>query len=53
MLNDNGLRHGAAGSIHMLADIVAWANNRGVEPKGVTTMDCSGMDKGAVRKKIG
>ena len=28
---DNGLRHGAAGSVHRLADAVAWANNRNIE----------------------
>lgn len=36
---DNGLRHTDTDSTHILADIVAWANNRGIEPDGVVVLD--------------
>ena len=38
-VKDNNLRHTHAGDAHMLADIVAWGNNRNKEPKGVISID--------------
>jgi len=36
---DLGWHHAAAGSAHMLADIVAWANSHGREPAGTVSLD--------------
>ncbi len=40
-LKDNGLRHDGPKYVHILADIIAWANNRGIEPSGVVFFDIS------------
>ncbi len=34
-----GLKYKNPGRVHVLSDVIAWANNNGVEPKGVITMD--------------
>lgn len=39
IIKDSGLRYAAAGYAHDLADAVAWANNRNMEPKGVSSAD--------------
>ena len=39
IVKDGGLRYAAAGRVHDLADAVAWANNRNVEPEGVVSAD--------------
>ena len=36
---DAGLKHTQRGDAYVLSDIVAWANNRGLEPRGVVVMD--------------
>ena len=36
---DGGLNHKDADDAHMLADIVAWANNKNKEPAGAISMD--------------
>ena len=38
-VKSSGLKPTNAGDAHMLADIVAWANNRSIEPDGVITLD--------------
>ena len=41
MIRDAGLKHGEEGDAHMLADAIAWANNKGMEPQGVISEDLS------------
>lgn len=36
---DNGLKVGHAGTTHDFADVVAWGNNCGMEPAGVSSYD--------------
>ena len=38
---DTNLRYVYKGSAYDLSDVVAWCNNRGLEPKGVITLDIS------------
>ena len=38
-LKQNGLRYADAGQVHHLADLIAFANNRGWEPRGVRHAD--------------
>lgn len=46
----NGLKHDLPGSAHDLADIVAWANNRCMEPEGVVSIELTGTIKGYLKK---
>ncbi len=52
LAKDVGLRYGAAGNVHMLADIVAWANNRCQEPDGVISIDIRDAIKRKIMKKF-
>lgn len=38
-VNDRGLRRASPGPAYMLADILAWANSHGREPKGAVHLD--------------
>ena len=40
-IRDVGLKQDPAGDAHAIADIVAWANNKGTEPSGVIPLDMS------------
>ena len=44
-IKGNGLRPANVGDAHILADIVAWANNRNVEPEGVIMLDLANVFK--------
>jgi len=39
IVKEGGLTHGNTGSAYYLADVVAWANNHGMEPRGVIHLD--------------
>lgn len=52
MIKDNGLKHDSPGSAHDLADVVAWANNRCVEPKGVIPIDLTEELKNSLEKTL-
>lgn len=52
MIKYNGLKHDRPGSAHDLADIVAWANNRCMEPKGVVSIDLTGAIKNRLKKTL-
>lgn len=52
MIKYNGLKHDEPGSAHDLADIVAWANNRCMEPEGVVSIDLTGAIKGYLKKTL-
>ena len=40
-IRDAGLKRDPVGDAHAIADIVAWANNKGAEPSGVIQMNLS------------
>jgi len=42
IVKENGLQYGKTGPAYHLADVVAWANNRGTEPRGTTAADLTG-----------
>lgn len=52
MIKYNGLKCGNPGSAHDLADIVAWANNRYVEPEGVVSIDLTEELKNSLEKTL-
>ena len=38
-VRDNGLKYTDRGYAHTISDIIAWANNNGLEPKGAIALD--------------
>lgn len=38
-IKSNGLQHAGEGDAYALSDIIAWANNRGLEPRGTCSVD--------------
>ena len=52
LAKDVGWRYGDAGSAHMLADIVAWANSHGREPVGVVSLDLTDSIYEQMIKKV-
>jgi len=42
IVKENGLQYGKTGPAYHLADVVAWANNRGTEPGGTIAADLTG-----------
>lgn len=50
MIKYNGVNHDRPGSAHDLADIVAWANNRYMEPKGVVSINLTDEIKNHLKK---
>lgn len=40
-VHDQGWHRASPGSAHGLADVLAWANRRGIEPKGAVRLDIS------------
>ena len=48
----NGLKRGYPGDAHMLADIVAWSNNRGREPAGVMPIDLRDNLEAEMKKRF-
>ena len=38
-LSDIGLQHTTPSHAHKIADAIAWANNRNIEPRGVRRLD--------------
>ena len=49
---DNGLRYSKKGDMHTLSDIVAWANNKNREPKGVISMDLTTLLEVELKKVL-
>jgi len=49
---ENGLRCTDGRDAHMLADLVAWSNNRGREPEGVVSVNLADAIKAEMRKKF-
>ncbi len=49
---DTGLRYTEVGDAHMLADIVAWANNKNIEPDGVIAMDLRDIIERRLKKEL-
>jgi len=52
IVRENGLRHGNTGSAYHLADVVAWANNRGMEPRGVIPLDLTDRIRAELAKAL-
>jgi len=52
IVRENGLRHGNAGSAYHLADVVAWANNHGMEPRGVIRLDFTDRIRAELAKAL-
>ena len=52
-VKSNGLKFDRPGSTHMLADIVAWSNNRGKEPIGVESVDLRALLKVELGRRFG
>ncbi len=52
LAKDIGVKHDMAGNVHMLADIVAWANNRCQEPDGVVPIDVRDAIKSRMMKNL-
>lgn len=52
-VKSNGLERGDPGDAHMLADIVAWSNNNGREPAGVSSVDLRDYLESELRKRFG
>ena len=49
---DNGLKYTDPGYAHIISDIIAWANNNELEPKGVIVMDLSHEIESELRKAL-
>ena len=49
-VDDCGWRRSRPGSAHALADILAWSNNRGREPRGAVRLDLSDLLEGRMLK---
>jgi len=49
---ENGLRCTDGRDAHMLADLVAWSNNRGREPEGVVSVNLADEIRAEMRKKF-
>lgn len=52
-VKSNGLTRGDPGDAHMLADIVAWSNNRGKELAGVKSVDIRARLETELKKRFG
>lgn len=52
IVKENGLKYGNAGSAYHLADVVAWANNRSMEPRGVIPLDFTDRIKEVLAKTL-
>lgn len=52
-IKNNGLTCGTPDDAHMLADIVAWSNNREIEPDGVQLAHLADPIKKELEKKFG
>jgi len=52
IIKENGLKYGNAGSAYHLADVVAWANNRNMEPRGVIPLDFTDRLKEVLAKTL-
>lgn len=50
LVKDNGLHHAIPMHVHILADLVAWSHNHGVEPDGVISIDLKGRILESLKK---
>lgn len=51
-IRDAGLKQDREGAAHAIADIIAWANNRGMEPPGVISVDLSSELEARLAKQV-
>ena len=51
-IKENGLQHAVQGGAYMLSDILAWANNRGLEPRGTHLLDLTKELEEKLARKI-